>query len=109
MGKFFAYWLFFNIEGSLPHLSLQPPPPLIVRNFPSSALFNYSSSRENKKNHKDISSVFSFLRFEGLVNRNVKLVICAFIIFRFLPLSNINLMFKRSDSLNKNYLHPRFN
>merc|ERR1712062_418159 len=119
MGKFFTYWLFFNIEGSLPHLSLQPPPPLIVRNFPSSALFNYSSSRENKKNHKDISSVssfffqgchfsnlFSFLRFEGLVNRNVKLVICAFIIFRFLPLSNINLMFKRSDSLNKNYLHP---
>jgi NADH:ubiquinone oxidoreductase subunit 5 (subunit L)/multisubunit Na+/H+ antiporter MnhA subunit len=52
------------------------------------------------------SNLFSFLRFEGLVNRNVKLVICAFIIFRFLPLSNINLMFKRSDSLNKNYLHP---
>merc|ERR1711879_858753 len=43
------------------------------------------------------SNLFSFLRFE-------KLVICAFIIFRFLPLSNINLMFKRSDSLNKNYL-----
>ena len=55
------------------------------------------------------SNLFSFLRFEGLVNRNVKLVICAFIIFRFLPLSNINLMFKRSDSLNKNYLHPWFN
>merc|ERR1712020_102920 len=52
------------IEGSLPHLSLQPPPPLIVRNFPSSALFNYSSSRENKKNHKDISSVSSFF-FQG--------------------------------------------
>merc|ERR1712020_765098 len=52
------------------------------------------------------SNLFSFLRFEGLVNRNVKLVICAFIIFRFLPLSNINLVFKRSDSLNKNYLHP---
>merc|ERR1712241_855725 len=34
------------------------------------------------------SNLFSFLRFEGLVNRNV------------------NLMFKRSDSLNKNYLHP---
>jgi len=62
--NFFAYWLFFNIEGSLPHLSLQPPPPLIVRNFPSSALFNYSSSRENKKNHKDISSVSSFF-FQG--------------------------------------------
>merc|ERR1712020_803734 len=50
--------------------------------------------------------LLSFFRFEGLVNRNVKLVICAFIIFRFLPLSNINLVFKRSDSLNKNYLHP---
>merc|ERR1739836_130339 len=34
--------------------------PLIDRNFPSLALFNYSSSRENKKNHKDISSVSSF-------------------------------------------------